>query len=137
MIYERKINYYETDAMKIVHHSNYIRFMEESRIILLEKIGLPYSKMEEEGILIPVLGVNCQYKHPARFGETIIVDVKLKEYTGVKLIMQYTITNKENENILLTGETKHCFTDSNLKPVSLKKVKPEMHEKFLKIYELN
>ena len=137
MIYERKINYYETDAMQIVHHSNYIRFMEESRIILLENIGLPYSKMEEEGILIPVLGVSCQYKHPARFEETILVDVKLKEYTGIKLIMQYTITNKENGNVILTGETKHCFTDSDLKPISLKKVKPEMHEKFLKIYELN
>ena len=133
MIYERKINYYETDAMQIVHHSNYIRFMEESRIILLEKSGLPYSKMEEEGILIPVLGVNCEYKHPARFEETILVDVSIKEYTGVKIIMQYKITNKENGNLLLTGETKHCFTDSKLKPVSLKKVKPEMHEKFLKI----
>lgn len=133
MIYERKINYYETDAMQIVHHSNYIRFMEESRIILLEKAGLPYSKMEEEGILIPVLGVNCEYKHPARFEETILVDVSIKEYTGVKIIMQYKITNKENGNLLLTGETKHCFTDSKLKPVSLKKVKPEMHEKFLKI----
>ena len=133
MIYERKINYYETDAMQIVHHSNYIRFMEESRIILLEKNELSYNKMEEEGILIPVLGVNCEYKYPARFGETILVNVTVKEYSGVKIVMQYEITNKENGKVLVIGETKHCFTNSKLKPVSLKKVKPEMHEKFLKM----
>ena len=120
MIYERKINYYETDAMQIVHHSNYIRYMEESRTYSLAKVGLPYSKMEEEGVLIPVLGVNCQYKHPARYEDVILVDVKVKEYTGVKIKMEYEITNKETGELILTGETKHCFTDANLKPISLK-----------------
>ncbi len=129
MVYERKINYYETDAMQIVHHSNYIRFMEEARIMALSNIGLPYSEIEKEGILIPVLTVNCQYKHPTRYGDVILVDIKTKEYNGVKLIMEYEITNKETGELILTGETKHCFTDQNLKPVSLKKAKPEMHEK--------
>lgn len=133
MIYERKINYYETDAMQIVHHSNYIRFMEESRTYSLAKIGLPYAKMEEEGVLIPVLGVNCQYKHPARYEDVILIDVKVKEYTGVKIIMEYEITNKETGELILTGETKHCFTDVNLKPISLKKVRPDMHEMMIKL----
>ena len=133
MIYERRINYYETDSMQIVHHSNYIRFMEESRIDSLEKIGLPYSEMERQGVLIPVLGVNCQYKHPAKFGETILVNVTVKEYTGVKIIMEYTITNKATGDLILTGETKHCFTDMNLKPISLKKSRPEMHEKMIEL----
>ena len=135
MIYERKINYYETDAMQIVHHSNYIRYMEESRIYSLAKIGLPYSEMERQGVLIPVLGVNCQYKHPARYEDVILIDVKVKEYTGVKIIMEYEIKNKETEKLILLGETKHCFTDSNLKPISLKKARPDMHEKFLKLQE--
>ena len=47
-IYKRKVNYYETDAMQIVHHSNYIRFLEEARISFMDKIGLPYKKIEEE-----------------------------------------------------------------------------------------
>ena len=133
MIYERKINYYETDAMQIVHHSNYIRYMEESRTYSLAKIGLPYSKMEEEGVLIPVLGVNCQYKHPARYEDIILVDVKVKECTGVKIIMEYEITNKETGELILTGETKHCFTDVNLKPISLKKARPDMHKMMIKL----
>lgn len=133
MIYERKINYYETDAMQIVHHSNYIRFMEESRTDALERIGLPYNEMERQGVLIPVLGVNCQYKHPARYGDTVLVNVGVKEYSGVKIIMEYTITNKATGEILVTGETKHCFTDTNLKPISLKKSRPDMHEKMIEL----
>lgn len=133
MIYERKINYYETDAMQIVHHSNYIRFMEESRTDALERVGLPYSEMERQGVLIPVLAVNCQYKHPARYGDTILVNVGVKEYSGVKIIMEYTITNKASGEILVIGETKHCFTDTNLKPISLKKSRPDMHEKMIEL----
>ena len=133
MIYERKINYYETDAMQIVHHSNYIRYMEESRTNALARIGLPYSKMEEEGVLIPVLSVNCEYKRPARYEDIILVDVKVKEYTGVKIIMEYEITNKDTGALIFTGESKHCFTDVNLKPISLKKARPDMHEMMIKL----
>ena len=133
MIYERKINYYETDAMQIVHHSNYIRFMEESRTYVLAKIGLPYSKMEEQGVLIPVLGVNCQYKHPARYEDIILIDVKVKEYTGIRITMEYEIKNKETEELISIGESNHCFTDINLKPISLKKTRPDMHEMFIKL----
>ena len=61
-IFERKINYYETDRMGVVHHSNYIRFLEEARCDWLEKAGMPFSVLEENGITIPVLGVNCTYK---------------------------------------------------------------------------
>ena len=66
-IFERKINYYETDKMGIVHHSNYIRFFEEARCRLLEDSGLPYDLMEAKGIMSPVLGVYCQYKQHVTF----------------------------------------------------------------------
>ena len=52
--FERKANYYETDQMGIVHHSNYIRWFEEARLEMLRAMGLPYKKMEDNGILIPV-----------------------------------------------------------------------------------
>jgi acyl-CoA thioester hydrolase len=136
VIYERRINYYETDAMQIVHHSNYIRFMEEARTKTLADIGLPYSKIEEEGILIPVLSVNCQYKHPSRYDDVILIDVKVKEYNGVKLVMGYEITNKKTGELILIGETKHCFTEQELRPVSLKKARPQMHEKMNELLKI-
>ena len=130
MIYERKINYYETDRMGVVHHSNYIRFLEEARCNLLDKIDMSFDLLEEKGITIPVLGVNVDYKYHVTYGDTILIKLSIKEYNGVRMTVGYEVTNKENGNILLTGETKHCFTDNNLKPINLKKVNPEFNSKF-------
>ena len=59
-----KIQYYETDRMKVTHHSNYIRFMEEARVDFMEQTGLSYQQMEADGIVSPVISVSCEYKHP-------------------------------------------------------------------------
>lgn len=57
--YLRKVRYHETDKMGITHHSNYIKWMEEARIDWLEQIGHSYAKLEEQGIISPVIGVEC------------------------------------------------------------------------------
>lgn len=85
---ERKINYYETDKMGIVHHSNYIRYLEEARIRWMEEIGIPFEVLEENGITIPVLGVECEYKHHVSFGDTILIKVFVKEYNGVRMTVR-------------------------------------------------
>lgn len=130
MIYERTINYYETDKMGVVHHSNYIRFLEEARCDWMEKLNIPFSKLEEKGITIPVLGVSCNYKHHVTFGDTIQIHIHIKEYTGVRMTVGYEVTEKKSGQLVLTGETKHCFTDVNLKPVNLKKQAPEFSHTF-------
>lgn len=134
-IYERKINYYETDRMGVVHHSNYIRFMEEARCAWLENIEMPFDFLEENGITIPVLGVSCDYKYHVTFGDTIKIKLFSKEYSGVRMTIGYEITEKETGRLVLTGETKHCFTDRNLKPVNLKKYNSEFNDKFQKLLE--
>ena len=73
--FERRINYYETDRMGVVHHSNYIRYLEEARCSWLDALGMPFSLLEENGITIPVLGVNVTYKHHVTFDDTIIINV--------------------------------------------------------------
>lgn len=132
-IYERKINYYETDRMGIVHHSNYIRFLEEARCQMLDEVSMPYSSFEENGIMIPVLGVNCSFKRHVTFDDIILIEPYVKEFNGVRLTMGYTITDKKSGNPVLTAETKHCFTDTNLRPVRLQNHIPEFYQKFLKL----
>ncbi len=134
-VFERKINYYETDRMGIVHHSNYIRFMEEARCYLLAKGNMPYSAFEENGIMIPVLGVNCDFKHHVTFDDTILIKLFVKDFNGVRLTMSYTATEKNSGEIVFTGETKHCFTDTNLKPLRLQKSKPDFYKKFNNLKE--
>ena len=135
-IFERKINYYETDRMGVVHHSNYIRFLEEARCFLLDKIDMPFSLLEDNGITIPVLNVDCTYKHHVTFNDTILIKVFVKEYNGVRLTMGYDVRNKENNEVVIIAETKHCFTNKNLKPINLKKVNPTFSQKFENLLNL-
>ncbi len=134
-IYERKINYYETDKMGVVHHSNYIRFMEEARCSWLESIKMPFATLEENGITIPVLGVNCSYKYHVTFGDIIVIKPFIKEYSGVRMTVGYDVKDKKTGRTILVGETKHCFTDKNLKPINLKKYNLEFSNKFQNLLE--
>jgi acyl-CoA thioester hydrolase, YbgC/YbaW family len=126
---ERGVNYYETDMMGIVHHSNYIRWFEEARTIWMTDSGIPYNEVEKEGVQIPVIGASCEYKNPAKFGDIISVSTTLKELTGVKMIVGYEVKNKETGLILATGTTKHCFVNSEFRPINLRKFRPEIYAK--------
>lgn len=135
VVFERKINYYETDRMGVVHHSNYIRFLEECRCFWLEQVGMPFGLLEENGITIPVLGVNCSYKYHVTFEDTILIHPFVKEYTGVRMTIGYKVEDKKTGKVVLLGETKHCFTNKELKPINLKKYNPEFSSKFENMME--
>lgn len=129
-VYVREVNYYETDMMKIVHHSNYIRWFEEARTYLLDCLGYPYARIEEEGIMIPVLSVSCEYKMPCRFGEKVHIYAKLTEYNGIRMKLYYEIWDVAHTELRVTGTSSHCFVDNDFRPVSIKRQIPEMHEIF-------
>lgn len=124
--YSRKVNYYETDQMGIVHHSNYIRYMEEARLALLEELSLSYAAMEENGLLIPVLSASCTYKIPFRYGETFTVDIYPVFFNGIKLTLGYHFYGVD-EKLHSTGESSHCFVDTDMRPLSLKKSHPDIY----------
>ena len=127
--YIHHVNYYETDKMGITHHSNYIRWMEEARIYFLEQIGFGYGKLEADGIISPVIGVECEYKTSTTFGDLVAIDVAVEEFRGVKLVIQYTMIKMDTGELVATGRTKHCFVNRDGKPVILKKSFPELNEK--------
>ena len=110
--YQHKVQYYETDCMGIVHHSNYIRWFEEARTDFLEQLGIGYDKMEQMGILSPVVSVGCEYKTMAKFGETVIIEAKIKEYNGVSLVLDYVVSAKLTREVRAVGTSKHCFISS-------------------------
>ncbi len=69
--FTHKVQYYETDRMGITHHSNYVRWMEEARVYFLDAIGLPYDKLEADGIISPVTAVDCHYKATSTFADAV------------------------------------------------------------------
>lgn len=130
--YERNVKYYETDQMAIVNHANYIHWFEEARIYYMEQNGIRYKTVEERGIIIPVLGVNIEYKRPTRFGETVLVTQWLTKFSQVKFEMTYEVIEKETGELCAKGKTSHCFLDKDLNPIRLKKDYPDLYEAFQK-----
>ena len=128
-MYEHHVKYYETDQMGIVHHSNFIRWMEEARCDMLQKIDLGYGNIEKAGILSPVLGVSCEYKRMVHFEDTVQMDVWLKEYGGVKFTVGYAMYIKGETAPCCTAESRHCFLTKEGRPASMKRVNPEWDEK--------
>ena len=132
-IYKRKINYYETDRMGIVHHSNYIRFLEEARCAWLEYYNLPFAYIEEQGITIPVLEVECKYKNHVTLGDTITIKPIVSKFNGIRMEIIYEVLEEKTKEIIIEATTKHCFTDRNLRPINLKKHNQEIFEVFEKM----
>ena len=128
--YERIINYYETDKMGIVHHSNYIRFLEECRSRWLEDLGISMEKLEKLGYTIPTLEVNVKYKYHVTSGDVIIITPRISEYNGVRMTVIYNIINKNTDKTVIEAYTKHCFTNMNLKPINMKKHNEEVNRIF-------
>lgn len=127
--YRHTVHYYETDKMSITHHSNYIRWMEEARVYYLSQIGCGYDKMEDEGIVSPVVSVSCSYKRSTTFADEIEIRVRIKEFKGIKLIVEYEMINLKDNSLVCTAQSEHCFLNSENKPVNLKKLNPQYYER--------
>ena len=123
--YTRRINYYETDKMGITHHSNYVRFMEEARIDYLEQIGVSYGQMEKDGVISPVIGIECEYKRPTTFADELIIHVEIEEYKKLKLTVSYRMINARTGELVFTGKSFHCFISSQGRPVALAAQHPD------------
>ena len=132
-VFKREINYYETDKMQVVHHSNYIRYLEECRMDFMRQIGFDYAKMEQSGIMVPVLSVSCNYKNPARFGETICIVPKVERMHGVKYEMSYRIYSEDFSVLHNEAASAHCFVDLDFKPIRLKKEYPELYNRMTEL----
>jgi len=65
VIYRRRVQFYETDAQGVLHHSNYFRLFEEAQgRSYLRSLGVPYSKLREEGYEVVLLEAECRFKKP-------------------------------------------------------------------------
>ena len=122
-IYQHKVQYYETDRMGIVHHSNYVRWMEEARMDCLRQLGCSYERMEELGVISPVTSVECKYKMTTTFAEVIDIEVQVAEFKGIKLKLKYVM--RRGEDVVFEGYSEHCFLDKTGKLISLKKEYPD------------
>ena len=118
---------YETDRMGFTHHSNYVRWMEEARIDMMDQLGWSYKKFEDEGLISPVTSVKCRFRHTTTFPDVVNIEVLVEEFRGIKLKLKYIMTN-ENGDLVCEAFSEHCFLDAKGNLVKIKYDYPEFYK---------
>ena len=98
---ELRVRYGETDQMGVVYHGNYAQYLEIGRIEWLRDLGVSYKKMEEEGIMLPVISLSLNYKKSACYDDVIYVKTQLNKKPTATIEFDYEILNKKREIITL------------------------------------
>ena len=116
-IYTRKPFYYETDRMGIIHHSNYIRYMEEARLELLKELKIDYLQLEKQNIISPVTGISCKYRKMATLESEIAIKIKIVRYTDIIIYLKYEIYDNNTGKVYALGDSEHCFLEKSTKRI--------------------
>ena len=96
-----------------------------------------YDTLENEGFTLPTLEVDCKYKHHVTSGDIIVIEPYISEFNGIRMTVNYNVTNKKKGDIVIDAFTKHCFTDRTLRPINMKKKNIEIYNIFENLYEEN
>jgi len=134
---EITVRYAETDRMGIVHHSNYPIWYEAARTKLIKDMGLPYSKLEEMGLLLPLYEMHSKFIKPAGYEDELLVTARITSYSVVKLTIEYEVFKKSTLELINIGSTVHAIVDRNLKPFNSKKKFPQFYQLLEQNCELN
>ncbi|UOE52620.1 acyl-CoA thioesterase [Mucilaginibacter sp. SMC90] len=103
-----RVRYGETDQMGYMYYGNYAEFYEVGRVEMLRSLGLTYKGMEDSGIMMPVLELQCKYLKPALYDEEISIRVIMDKLPGIRIHFRYELTNPKGE-LINTGETLLVF----------------------------
>lgn len=105
-----KVNFYDTDAMAVVHHSNYIRWFEIGRVEFLREAGITLNEMMEDGYVFPITEVSAKYVNSAYFDDVLIIETTPTALTKAKMAFDYRILRESDGTLLVTGHTQNVFT---------------------------
>ncbi len=108
---EFRVRYGETDQMSFVYHGNYAQYFEMGRVEWLRKLGISYKKMEESGIMLPVISLYTNYIKPAKYDDLLTLKTTLTNKPLVKIKFEFEIYN-ENKELLTTAKVTLAFINS-------------------------
>lgn len=105
-----RVRYGETDQMGYMYYGNYAQYYEVGRVEMLRSLGMRYSSMEADGIMMPVLELKCKYIKPALYDQEITVKTIIKTLPGIRIFFEYELYN-EKEELINIGATTLVFVD--------------------------
>lgn len=109
--FQIRVRYKDTDAMGVVHHSNYVNFYETARTELLRGMGTTYRALEESGVMLPVHEVKMNFHTPALYDDLLTVRITLREMPAVRMIFDHEVY-RENGDLVNRGEVTLVFMNA-------------------------
>lgn len=122
-----KVNFFDTDAMAVVHHANYLRWFEMGRVELLREAGITLNALIEDGIVFPITEVTCNYRSSAKFDDIVVIETTPAALTPVKMAFDYRVVRDADGEVLAQGYTQNVFT--SLKTGKITKLPQKYYEK--------
>ncbi len=127
---EITVRYAETDCMGVVHHAVYPVWFEIARTDYIKNAAMSYSEMEKQGVMLPVTGISCKYRLPARYDDQLEITARITRLTPARIEFSYICRRKGCEEILTEGTSSHAFVDAKtFHPLNLKKAMPELYSR--------
>jgi len=99
--------------MGVVYHTHYLDYFEEARTEAMRDLGLAYRRLEDNGIIMPVVNVTINYKGPAHYDDLLVVEAHFEEMPTVRVPIDYTVHRRDEGDVLATGHTDLCFMDAD------------------------
>lgn len=126
------VRYYETDQMAVVHHSNYIRYFEIARDEMMVALGFPIERCEAElGVLVPIVSVECHFRHPARMGDILTATAEVDRVPLAKMLIRQAVYNQDGV-LCAEGKVTLGFLDKeSFAPVRCPEVITALFEKYI------
>jgi len=108
---EHRVIYGDTDAGQVVYYANYFRWFESGRREILRSLKVNYSEFEKRGIITPVVEAHCNYFHPARYDDIVIVETRIAEVKEKSIRFENKVFRKKGRKLLAAGYTVNVFVD--------------------------
>lgn len=127
------VRYAETDMMGIVHHSRYYPWFEVARTDWVKKTGLTYSEMERQGVLLPLTETHCRYLYGLKYEDEVLITCQVSKLSVARIEFEYEVFRLPDMLKVSEGGTKHGFTGADLRPINLKKKRPDIWDRLTEL----
>jgi acyl-CoA thioester hydrolase len=115
-----RVRYSETDAMAVAHHSRHVAWLEVGRMELMRAAGMSYTRLESEGISLPLVGLELRYRAAARMDDIIEIETAMEKNSAARVAFTYRMTRVSDGVLLATARTEHAAVDnSSFRPIRL------------------
>ena len=103
---EVRIYYEDTDCGGVVYYANYLKYFERARTEYLESRGCSVAALMEQGTVFVVVHAEVDYRSPARYGETLVIETVVSDLTAASFTCSHVIRERDSRRVVVEGSAR-------------------------------